>query len=238
MHLNLSDKFVNSVQTNNLFTYKKGDCLVNYAVECNVTALTYVFEMGGWIFPSGKYKQPEDNLANSMINSKLVESYYKEHFYALWKDWNSGKKDAYTPLEIHKLLELGVNEWFKCEADTFYSDYPIIDFLKQIYFNRLPVMTSGTFGNYNHCVAMVGLDGDFTEQQFEDGLTGKGPFMKPNFIYDDPWYRFNQETKTFDKTKSGNDSILTWDQFVEEIKPLNSDKVKFAHIIRKPLAVV
>ena len=37
---------------------------------------------------------------------------------------------------------------------------------------------------------------------------------------------------------SGNDIWLKWDYVVKNIKPLNSDTIKWAHIINRPVALV
>lgn len=240
MVLNLSDGFINSTQINNEYTYTKGECYINKDVECNVTALTYCFEIAGWTFPlePGNFKQPEDRFAKFMIENEEVQNYYKEHFPAMYTEWDKGLRDCYTPLEVHKVLEFGINKWLGCsKADTFYENYPIKEFLKQIYEKRLPIMTSGKFGILNHCVSIVGLR-DFNQKDMENYLYGNGKNPEPTIIFDDPWYWFNINTKTYNKNSKGNDNTLPWKQFIEIVKPIGNSTVKYAHIIQKPAATV
>src|SRR5574344_33497 len=242
-------------QRNNEYSYTRGESVVNWTVMCNVTCIAGAFSEAGWILPKGQYSQPEDNLGKFIIESKNVDDFYREHYPVLWNDWRDGKKDAYTPLEIHKILAFGVNEWLGCQkADTFYENLSIKDFVKQLYYNKVTIPVSGKFGTLNHIVRLVGFEYSYeslgfadaavvTEQQvFEklDSMLKSQNFIQPtNFIYDDPLGTFDLNTlKYADKTKCGNDNIMTYKQFIDTLKPLNSNNSKYAHIISRALAVV
>jgi hypothetical protein len=208
---------------------------------CNVTVLSEALEIGGWVQPKGLYAQNEDNLCDSIVTaSEKTDSYYATHFPAMWKEWYEGKKDAYWPNEVHKVLEYETNAWLGCtHADTFIENCSIRDILKQLWYVRMPIPISVKFGSLNHIVLLEGFETILSERELADAISGKGIVSIDKWYYDDPYGAFDWKTKSYLPNRgSGDDQVLTNDQFIDNVKPLGNKNVKYAHILHKPAAVV
>ena len=69
---------------------------------------------------------------------------------------------------------------------------------------------------------MTGFENDLTELDTKVALADMlKPLKIKNFIYDDPYGAFDWKTKTYPVNRgTGNDQILTYDQFLACAKPL------------------
>lgn len=242
---NVDENKLNYSQRNNQYKWSYKESKVNSNTTCNCTSICMALDYAGYNFPKGQYDQPEDNLAKSIMESNLVDEEYKKRYPAMYADFKKGLKDAYTPNEIHKLLEIGTNEWMGCDVDKFYESYPIVDLIEEFTTKQSPVVTSGRFPDgkkpngeikyLNHIVCITGVV--FSEDKYNRTIKAgkKISSETPDFwIVDDPWgYTLN-----YASGKSGNDVYIPNDQFIAWIKPVNNTTVKFAHILRKPVAVV
>ncbi len=191
-------------------------------------------DYAGFKFPEGTFDQPEDNLANHIMTSEFVDKEYARRYPAMYKAYKNDEKGCYTPNEVHKLLEIGVNEWMGCEVDTFNDSTPLIDIISDIAEKQSPVVISGAFPQkkadgtittYHHIVCLVGVA---FEKEYKPGM------MPDYFVIDDPW----GYTHDYSTGKSGNDVFISKSQFISWLKPVNNEKVKFAHRLAKPVAVV
>lgn len=208
---------------------------------CNVTVMSEALEIGNWIQPKGNYTQNEDNLCDYIITaSEKPDSYYATHFPAMWKEWYEGKKDAYWPNEVHKVLEYETNQWLGCtHADTFTETCQIRDILKQLWYVKMPIPISVKFGKLNHIVLLEGFETSSTERELADAISGKGVVKIDTWYYDDPYGAFDWKTLTYPANRgTGDDQTMTNSQFVECAKPLGNKQYKYAHILHKPAAVV
>lgn len=227
-------------QRNNNFRYKVKDCKIDASCMCNVTAMSEALEIGEWIMPSGEYSQNEDNLADFIVYDKAVNEFYKTHFPAMYKQWENHEKDCYTPIEVHKVLEFGVNAWLGCShADTFIESCAINDLIKQLWYVRMPIPISVKFGNLNHIVLLEGFETSMTESELAKAINNKTAIKIDKWYYDDPYGAFDWKSKTYPANRGpGDDQVLTNAQFNESVKPLGNARVKYAHILHKPAAVV
>lgn len=236
IYYNVDENKINYTQRNN--KYRFGDnnrnAKTNYATTCNVTSICMALDYAGFKFPNGEFEQPEDNLAKFIMESDLVDSEYAKRYPAMYKAYKNDEPGCYTPNEIHKLLEIGTNEWMGTKVDTFSDSTPMMDIIEDIVDRQLPVVMSGTFPqkkangtivNYFHIVCLTGVA--FEEEY--SGLTDPA-----YYIIDDPW----GWTHNYAAGKSGNDVPLTRDQFNAWLKPVNNTKIKFAHRFEKPVAVI
>lgn len=208
---------------------------------CNVTVLSEALEIGDWVQPKGRYDQNEDNLCEHIVNeSEKPDSYYATHFPVMWKEWIEGKKDAYWPNEVHKVLANEVNTWLGCShADTFIENCAISDLVKQLWYVRMPIPISVKFGNLNHIVLLEGFETSMNEADLAKAVNNKTAIKIDKWYYDDPYGAFDWNSKTYPTNRvSGNDQVLTNAQFNENVKPLGNTRVKYAHILHRPAAVV
>lgn len=224
----------NFSQRNNEFKWgeKNSYAKVNASTMCNFTSMVMALSYAGFIFPTGDYNQPEDNLAEFFMNSDKVDAYYKEKFPAMYNSYKKDVKGCYTPNEVHSVLSFGVNEWFGTKVTEFISECHIAYIIEEIK-NERPVVISGAFptqtGILNHIVCLVGAawPDDYANSNYQKNR------LPTYWIVDDPW----GYTKDYRAGKSGNDVLLENDFFIQNIKPVNS-MVKYAHIFKKPAALI
>ena len=131
-YFNVDENKLNYSQRDNQYRWSHVDAKVTASTTCNVTSIAMGLNYAGFNFPPGKFDQPEDNLADSILKSELVDKEYARRYPAMYKEYKEGLKDAYTPNEIHKLIEIGTNEWMGRNVDTFHEDYPIASIISQI----------------------------------------------------------------------------------------------------------
>lgn len=255
--------FLNSTQRNNEYKLlsKTGQTLVDWKGECNVTSYVMALEYAGWKFPKGRFKQTEDNLAEHIIESEKIDNDFNVTMRALWKEWHDAKegklsdaeiKKVTPPIEIHKYLSMGANEWLNCRTATSFNER--IDFPKALWRylvdDNLPMVISTTFGGFGHIVCVTGVQyskADWekgVEEQKEKKEPGKiyTPSVKPTaIIVDDPWGNASKtrfESYPAGGGGSGNDIIVPWDIVVKKVKPLNSTSQKWAHTFNHGAAIV
>ena len=221
---------------------------------CNYTTLCEGFDIAGWMFPSSdtdEYTQAEDRLMDFTVKeAEKPDSWFAQKMPALWRDWiingatfnNRTNKweEPYWPNEIHAVMAHYINEWFGCShADTFVENCSIHKIVGQLY-DGIPVPISVKFGSLNHIILLTGFENDLTELDTKVALADMlKPLKIKNFIYDDPYGAFDWKTKTYPVNRgTGNDQILTYDQFLACAKPFDQKGAKYAHIIAKPAATV
>lgn len=233
---NVDENKLNYTQRNNEFKWgqKNANAKVDFNSTCNVTSICMALDYAGYKFPKGEFDQPEDNLAKHIIESSLVDKEYASRYPAMYKAYKNDEKGCYTPNEIHKLIEIGTNEWMETKVDTFSDSVPIREIIDDIAIRQLPVVMSGSFPQtkpngqkvtFFHIICLTGV-------AFEKEYDGK---INPSYyIIDDPW----GYTHNYYIGKSGNDVVLTAAQFNAWFKPINNTKIKFAHRFEKPVAVV
>lgn len=218
-------------QRDNELCYVNGDYKVDWSCMCNVTALCESLKIAGYSFPQGDYKQPEDNLANFILHSEKIDNLYLTRYPSLYKQWKVGNRTSYSPLEIHDLLSIGVNYWFNKTVDIFYTNMNINLILNQVINNRIPVPTSVKFGSLNHIISITGASWDNLDEE-----EAKVCNVKPDCIfYDDPYGKWDFKLNRYTEKDilSGYCNRMSYSQFISSIKPLDSNSVKWAHIICK-----
>ncbi len=239
VYWNVSVGKQNYSQRNNEFSFVKGERKVNWSNECNITSIVRSMDYNGFIFPKGKYKQDEDNLADSMLHSKLVDDEYKKRYPALYKEWEAGDKDCYSPIELHKLLEIGTNEWIGADVDAFKESASISSIVDELINKRHSVVVSTTFVSTGHIVSLVGVayPKDLFDECEKNGtdICSNTPVA---YCYDDSWGTWDPVTRKYDCTKLGNDMWISSEVFLREIKPVGSKTTKMAHIFANPVATV
>jgi len=180
--------------------------------SCNVTSMVSGLVSAGWTLPTGKFKQPEDNLLDFIRSSPIVQ-----------KRWDVIDPQHKTPPnQLHELLCLGTNLWIEHlggpKIELLWCLYPA-DVVKIIDKGGAVVM-SGRFqdvkyGELGHIVAVVGY------QATEAGeLT--------HFILDDPWGDYT----TMYQVQQGDDvfmPIADWLSMMREQK----SPYKFGHVVKK-----
>lgn len=230
---------------------KFGTTSAGATTMCNFTTICEGFDIAGWAFPTGPYRQAEDNLMDFTVKAaEKPDSWFAQKMPAYWTDWivngatlnnRTGKwEEPYWPNEIHAVIAHYTNEWFGCShADTFVENCSIHKIVNQLY-DGIPVPISVKFGALNHIILLTGFENELTELDTKVALTHTmEPLKIKNFIYDDPYGAFDWNTKTYPVNRgTGNDQILTYDQFLACAKPFDNLSGKFAHIIEKPAAVV
>lgn len=227
---------------------------VKASTTCNFTSIVQSLDYNGFIFPKGKYEQPEDNLTDFAMSSEKVDFYYKTHIPVLYKDYKAKKThkdpktgavviDYYTPNEVHSVIAYAVNLWLGCEVDTFKENTPIIDIVKEIIEERSCVI-SGVFNGLNHIVSLVGcqwvFDKPFPTNWTIDKIVEhilQTKTLPTKYIIDDPYGKWNAE-KGYNSGLSGNNSELTAKEFMSMIKPVNNNSIKMCHLLKSGAAIV
>ena len=123
---------------------------------------------------------------------------------------------------VHAELSKGTNEWMGRKVTDFRVDIPIPTIIENIKMGK-PVVLSGTFPGYptkkasplGHIVTLVGFE-----------WAGDKPEGKPiAAIVDDPYGNTMNNWQG-----SGNDIKISWELFVEWMKPCGNDMVKWGHL--------
>lgn len=252
--LNVSDGYDSYTQLNNLYvktiTGEHGATTMQGKCMCNVTTMVMSLLYSGWKLPSSDmWKQPEDDLCDFIISRCIKpDSWFAIHYPAYYKDWyiNGASWNAKTqkweepiwPNELHDVLAHYTCEWIGCtNAVKFTDQLAVRDFFKQIYYNRCAIPTSVAWGKIvGHVVSMVGVDAE-NEPALVDWMNGAENCPIVNVIYDDPYNKFVKEDQRYDHTKSGNDNIISMEDFYHCVKPLDKKLIKYAHVIAKPAAL-
>lgn len=247
LEINLSAGKVNYSQLNNLYIHKNvnGDVDVSNMTMCNVTSLVQSLDYNGWKFPEGEFQQPEDNLAKFILESEDVKEYFKTRMPILYKDWIDGKQGAYTPNEIHDVLAFGVNKWLDQKVDTFKENAKIWDIVKEILEGRSCVI-SGAFPTVNgkklnHIVSLVGGIWEFNTEITTAEATNKilNEQICPNyFIIDDPYAFWNTIVKQYEYDRNGDNVKVSYQDFIDYIKPVNNSFVKYCHFLKSGASIV
>lgn len=235
----------NYSQRNNEFVWHNKDAKVWAGTMCNVTSYVMAADYAGFKFPDGKYSQPEDNFADFIRADPRVDTYYKKVMPAEWMKWNAGKKDAYSPMEIHTVLSYAFNLWMDCEKDQLSKFLDNCNFPAALYNNfvkgSLPIIVSGAFPyasnpnkKLNHIVVCTGVVYDEKEFDAYQKCSTPAGYLTPKMIkIDDP---YGNVLKDWQGT--GNDCYLTWRYCIDNLKPLKSTSLKWAHVFSKPAAIV
>lgn len=215
-------------------------------------------EYSGWLFPSGKYKQPEDNLGYYILTDPTVLTKYKTGqlaMYNLWQKSLLGKctaselNNVYPPTELHDYLSFGTNQWIGSKATQFSTK---TNFLEALWNNmvkdNLPIVISTTFGGFGHIVCCTGvqykkedyiaISKDINQIKARDEVTGKLLHAPYAIIIDDPWGKYNPNTNKYDAPNCGNDIVIPWDVVVARVKPAGSDNNKWTHTFNHGMATV
>lgn len=257
--IDVSEGKLNYSQRNNQYkhtsTTENGEVVdVKASTTCNVTSIVQSLSYNGFVFPKGKYDQPEDNLADFIMSSPKVDLYYKTHMPVLYENYKAKKThrdpktgavviDYYTPNEVHSVIAYAVNLWLGCEVDTFKENTPITDIVKEIIEERSCVI-SGVFNGLNHIVSLVGTQWTFDKPFPESWSISKiieniqqTKTLPTKYIIDDPYGKWNAE-KGYKSGLSGNNSELTAKEFMSMVKPVNNNSIKMCHLLKSGAAVI
>jgi hypothetical protein len=179
--------------------------------SCNVTSMVSGLVSASWPLPTGKFKQPEDNLLEFIRSNPAVQ-----------KRWDAIDPQHKTPPnQCHELLCLGTNFW----VERLYGpkielvwNLTTID-VRKIIDNGGTVVVSGRFqdeksGEIGHIVPVVGY------QIVDDTIT--------HMILDDPWGDY----ETMYKVQRGDDVFMPLPDWYSLIRECNMPK-KFGHIIKR-----
>lgn len=252
------NEILNSSQRNNEIiwppkeTFPKSQYYATFKNCCNTTSYVMALEYSGFKFPSGKFKQPEDNLTYHILTSKAIMESYKKSQPVMYNNFvkclngTCNKQELQNmcfPNEIHKYLCMGANEWLGTEAASFNTN---VNFKKALWKfmvkDSLPIVISTIFGGMNHIVCATGV-----QYKKEDWLKGveleksKGilPEITPiSILVDDPWGKYNPKTNKYDAPNNGNDIVIPWDVVIERVKPCNSDTIKWGHTFTHGIAII
>lgn len=240
MRTNNAQGKLNYSQRNNEFYMEKigpkGKSVMKNIYMCNVTSMCMAAIYNGFKeedLPKGKYEQPEDNFCDFLCNNEEVINYYKINFPAMYNDWISGKSDAYWPNEVHLVLSKAFNLWVKQNVAEFKSALSLKEFIKNLY-NGITMPVSMTFGKLGHIICVQDFETSDTEETVKEYLNSNSNTLPKNMniIFDDPFGRCtNFDTGSY-TTESGNNRIMSIDQFIKYSKPLNEKSV-MCHIIKK-----
>lgn len=178
--------------------------------SCNVTSMAMALDYMGHTFPDGEYYQPEDNLRFHIENDKDCVTYYNT--FVQRNPWAKG----IPAVQVHDVLSWGTNHWMRSRVTRFVSAIPIEEMLNEIKAGR-PVVISGTFPwkhapmriPLGHIVVLVGYN-DQTKE----------------VCYDDPYGK----TYLWSPTVSGNDTWVSWELFIRDIKECNNPTHKMGHV--------
>jgi len=179
-------------------------------VSCNVTSMVMALCYLGYEFPKGRYRQPEDNLRYHIENDQFCKRYYQD--YCQRNPWAKG----IPAVQIHDVLNWGTNNWMGTQCTHFQSNIPIEEMIHEIKCGR-PVVISGSFYRegkepLDHIVALVGYNDETNEA-----------------CYDDPYGR----TYEWSPEASGNDTWVSWELFIRDIKPVGNPNIKMGHLFRE-----
>ena len=177
--------------------------------SCNVTSMVMALGYLGYTLPDGQHKQPEDRLRHFIETDPECLAAYER--YVNQNSWTKGT----AAVEIHQLLSDGTNKWMKRTVTQFRCPMPIGEIIEEIKRGR-PVVLSGAFEQpgknpLDHIVVLVGYNDE----------TGE-------VCYDDPYGK----TYQWSPTVSGNDSWVSWELFIRDIKEVGNQNDKWAHIFR------
>lgn len=244
LKVDVSDGKLNYSQRNNNYTHtsKKGLIDVKSSTMCNVTSLCMALDYNGFVFPTGPYEQPEDNLAKFIMESKEVDDYYRIHCPALYKDYVAERGNYYTPNEVHCVLAFAVNQWLGCSADTFKENTPIFDIITELLEGRSCVI-SGVFNGLHHIVTLVGAEWTFNVDTSKKTIyrvieeVQKNRILPTKFIIDDPYGKWNAPNG-YKSGMSGNNAELTTSEFMKMIKPVGNNAIKYCHLIKSGASLV
>lgn len=198
--------------------YKKDECWYNYKGED-------IYALNKDSLPVIPFTQFEDNLIHFIRNDSRVLDYYNRSYPNLYYDWVKERDEvekkgedlnlhafkAYPPNELHLVLSYGTNLFINCNVTSYETRG--IDTIIKLLKSGASLVVSGQFQGLNHVVCVVGI-------QYEKD-TGK----VHKFLIDDPWYK----TLDYKSKKTGDDSLITYDDFLKYVKPLNN-KEKACHI--------
>ena len=223
---------------------KYGTNIVNWKNTCNVHSLSMSLLYSGWIFPASDYKREPDSLGAYILHECLKENnFYKAKMPVLYNNWFEGSPTAYSPLELHVVLEYYINKYFGCsKADTFYTNYPRYKVFEHIYIDGVSVPVSVAWGGLDgHIISIVGFE--YTNEKDLLKVIAGNPevdFFKviTKIIIDDPYGKFNEETEKYIANESGNDVAISSKYFVNHWKNVKDENFKYAHIISKPVCTV
>lgn len=234
MKINLSEGKPNSSQRNNEFKMTIGKSVMNGSCMCNVTSyvMASLYDQGD-IFPKGRFQQPEDNLCEFICTSPEVKDFYRKNYPAMYSDWQTGKKDAYWPNELHTVLAYGFNLWMKNigkEFGKFHEGMPLREFFGNLLKgNAMP--TSMQFGNLGHIICVVGFETSASEAQVRSYIAGDGNLpADTKIIFDDPYGYCTDFYAGIYKAESGNDRTILLRDFIARSKPLGVEKV-WCHVL-------
>jgi hypothetical protein len=178
--------------------------------SCNVTSMVMALSYLGYEFPKGKYRQPEDNLRFHIENDMYCKRYYQE--YCVKNPWAKG----IPAVQIHDVLNWGTNNWMGAQVTHFQWAVRIDEMINEIKCGR-PVVISGTFPRegkepLGHIVVLVGFNDETRE-----------------VCYDDPYGK----TYEWAPDVSGNDTWVSWELFIRDIKEPGNALVKWGHLFRE-----
>lgn len=255
-------EILNSTQRNNEIVwpaekeYPNAQYRTSWKNTCNTTSYVQALEYAGWIFPQGKYKQPEDNLAYFILTDERIREAYKKGqptMYNIWIKSLAGQcnkqelANCYPPNELHAYLAQGANLWLNSTAAQFSTNTNFVKALWRYFvYDNLPIVVSTNFGGFGHIVTVVGAS--WTEADYEKGNKAfldsekkSYPDVEPqSVIVDDPWGNLNLKTNTYPAGGggSGNNKEIPWQFVVDHFKPLGSRTCKWTHTFKHGMATV
>lgn len=207
---------------------------------CNVTSYVMALEYAGWQFPTGTFRQPEDNLGKFILTDKSVRDYWQKTNkagYDLFMKSLDGKctkaelENMYFPTELHNILSYGANKWMGQDIAKYSEPVDLKKVLwENMVDNDLPVVLSTKFGGYGHIVCCTGVA--FDEKEFDNlKYVDKGTLTPKHIIVDDPWGKYNPSTNLYDAPNGGNDIIVPWNRV--ELSVRNR-----AHTFKHPIKLI
>ena len=233
------------------FTQRNNEYQGSYACNCTSYCMMLLYNKlitrnkdGRWVnskgedllkinaewLPKKEFQQLEDNLMYFCQHNPDVLKCYSKNYSNLFADWIKERDEYsakgieeskryyknYPPNELHIVLTYAVNLFLNEGKDVVEYRSQSIDHIVKRLKNGESLTVSGAFEGLNHIVCVVGV-------QYEKE-TGK--VLK--FLIDDPWYR----TLNYKSKKTGDDSVLTYDEFLQFVKPVNSLE-KACHIVKR-----
>lgn len=232
---NISSGMDNWSQRNSKYTYTNKDLKVNAFTLCNV----HVMAMG--LIYTGVYdrfkkeidiRYPElirfpDKLAKYLIEDPEMRKYFAKRFPKENVNFVNGVKDAYTPNELHNSLSYGVNKFIDAGIVTYFStNVAWKEIMYDLIYKGCPVGISGKFSGLDHIDLVVGC----AYKRLGDKTCPSDNQVPDYLIVDDPFGK----TYEYNKGLSGNDVWIPFSKCIDDFKPHDNPKFKFAHRFIKP----
>jgi hypothetical protein len=186
-------------------TGSKGSNKINFYDLCNCHAMWRCLESIGWKQPFSEQGRAPDNLAKFILNSEVIDNYYRKKFPSLHADWEAGNPEAYSPMEIHDVLAYATNTWMVENIVVFKERASIQkEIIPEIVLTNRPLVVSGKFAGLNHIVSLVGIIYDASDKA---ALVDKNENSELLRVYAEGSFAGANHYESFSKIQAVRDAV-------------------------------